>query len=341
VWIGGVLAMRFGWRTAFVVMGIPGVVLAVLASRIRELHRPDPASIGGALRRWAAHGVPRIAYYASPAIAVSVLGLVVSWSLERTDSVSSDVAAAVFSVFVGAGIAWSIARLIPVAMKRGAQAGHVAATALEDFGTAAATVLHTPTLIWLFLGGAMVTFAVNGLIAWAATFMTRVHGFTVAEVGGRFGVWALLGGAAGALAGGRIGDWLQDRWAGGRVLASGLGFVLGGPVCVWLIRSNDARLLTPLIVATYFFYTWYNGPLAAVILDVVPTAVRSSVLGAFVFFSHIAGDALAPPLVGYLSDQTHDIRAAMLVLPAAGIAGGGVILVALKTIQRDMRRVAA
>jgi hypothetical protein len=65
------------------------------------------------------------------------------------------------------------------------------------------------------------------------------------------------------------------------------------------------------------------------------------VLGAFVFFSHIAGDALAPPLVGYLSDQTHDIRAAMLVLPAAGIAGGGVILVALKTIQRDMRRVAA
>jgi MFS transporter, Spinster family, sphingosine-1-phosphate transporter len=63
------------------------------------------------------------------------------------------------------------------------------------------------------------------------------------------------------------------------------------------------------------------------------------VLGAFVLFSHLAGDALAPPLIGYLSDRVGDLRTAMLVLPAAGMLGGLVILIALRTVSRDMARV--
>jgi MFS family permease len=96
----------------------------------------------------------------------------------------------------------------------------------------------------------------------------------------------------------------------------------------------------PLLFGTFFLYTWYNGPLAALMLDVVPPAVRASVLGAFVLFSHLAGDALSPPLVGYLSDR-FGLRAAMMVLPAAGMLGGLVILIALKTVGRDMGRVRA
>ena len=61
-------------------------------------------------------------------------------------------------------------------------------------------------------------------------------------------------------------------------------------------------------------------------------------LGAFVLFSHLAGDALAPPLIGTISDRV-GIRAAMLVLPAAGIVGGLVTLGALRTVGRDMARV--
>ena len=94
----------------------------------------------------------------------------------------------------------------------------------------------------------------------------------------------------------------------------------------------------PLLLLTYFCYTLYNGPIAAVLLDVVPAAVRSSVLGAFVLFSHLAGDAIAPPLVGYLSDLA-GLRTAMLTLPAAGLLGGLLIMIALRTVGRDMERV--
>ncbi|HEY6207739.1 MAG TPA: MFS transporter, partial [Gemmatimonadales bacterium] len=42
IWAGGVLAARFGWRVAFLALGAPGFVLALLASRLREPRRQPP-----------------------------------------------------------------------------------------------------------------------------------------------------------------------------------------------------------------------------------------------------------------------------------------------------------
>jgi MFS transporter, Spinster family, sphingosine-1-phosphate transporter len=341
IWLGGVIADRYGWRWAFVVMGIPGLLLSVLASQMREVDRRPPPPLISTLRQWWKRGIRGVVYYVLPLAVWSGVGALLAGVLALFRGNPSDLDAAVFGVCVSAGVAWTVWRLVPAAVHRAAQAGEVAAGALDDFQHAAMLVLRTPTLIWIFLGGAMVTFAGNGLIAWTAAFMQRVHGISVAEVGARFGAWGLLGGVLGALFGGRAADRLQQRWKGGRVLASGAGFVLGGPVCVALLLVDDLRWFTPLVMVTYFLYTWYNGPLVAVILDVVPPAVQASVLGAFVLFSHLAGDALAPPLIGHLSDQTGSLRSAMLLLPAVGVLGGLVILVALRTVARDMGRVAA
>jgi sugar phosphate permease len=284
------------------------------------------------------HGVTQ---YVAPLAICAGVGAAIAALLALFEGIPPLMGTAVFGVGVSAGIAWTVWRLVPLAVGRTTAAGAVAAGAFDDFQDAAVLVLRTPTLIWVFLGGAMVTFAVNGLIAWAAAFMQRVHGLSVARVGSEFGFWALAGGVAGALVGGRFADRLQQRWPGGRVLASGAGFVLGAPVCALLLLVDDLRWFAPLVLATYFFYAWYNGPLVAVILDVVPPAVQASVLGAFVLFSHLAGDALAPPLIGYLSDRTGSLRGAMLLLPAVGLLGGVIILIGLTSVRRDMRRVSA
>jgi MFS family permease len=335
IWLGGVLAERYGWRMAFVAMGAPGLLLALLASRLREPRRQAPASIGATLARWYESGVRNVVRPALPLAALTVAGAAASGAMALFEGIPSGVDTAVFGAFVTVGVVWTVVRLVPIAMRRTTEATEVAATAFEEFLHAAATVLRTPTLIWMFVGGAMVTFAGNGLIAWAPTFLERVHGLSVARVGREFGIWALAGGALGGLFGGRAADWLLVRWPGGRVLVSGAGFVLGGPVCAALLLVKDLHWFVPLLFATFFLYTWYNGPLSAVILDVVPPAVRASVLGAFVLFSHLAGDAIAPPLVGYLSDR-FGLRPAMLLLPTAGAVGGLVMLIALTTVGRDM-----
>jgi MFS family permease len=350
VWLGGILAEAYGWRLAFLWMGVPGFALALLASRLREPRRRPPLPIGTVLRRLTTTGARRVLRLALPLLTLAAFGAAVSGVLALFRDIPSEVDTAVFAVFVALGVAWTVGRLVPLAMHQTVQAGQVAATAIEEFGQAATTVLRVPTLVWIFLGGALVTFAVNGLIAWAASFMLRVHGFSVSEVGREFGVWGLGGGALGALVGGRLADRLSDRWPGARVAVSGAGFILGTPVCVALLLSNDLSLFVPLVFGTYFLYTWYNGPLAAVIFDVVPAAVRASVMGAFLLFSHLAGDAVAPPLVGYLSDRLQHVwhlpadealRRAMLVLPAVGLIGGLVLLIALRTVARDMKRVSA
>lgn len=339
IWLGGVIAERYGWRWAFIWMGIPGLILASLASRLRELDRRPPPPIVETLRQWWRQGMHGVTHYVMPLAICAGIGALIAGVLALFEGIPSQVTTAVFSIGVSIGIAWTVWRLVPLAVRRTTAVGVVAAGAFDDFQDAAALVLGTPTLIWVFLGGAMVTFASNGLVAWAAAFMQRMHGLSIARVGAEFGVWALAGGVSGALVGGRLADRFQQRTRGGRVLASGAGFVLGAPVCAALLLVEDLRWFGPLIMATYFLYTWYNGPLVAVILDVVPPAVQASVLGAFVLFSHLAGDALAPPLIGYLSDRLGDLRTAMLLLPAVGLLGGLVILIALQTVGRDMARV--
>jgi len=61
-------------------------------------------------------------------------------------------------------------------------------------------------------------------------------------------------------------------------------------------------------------------------------------MGAYVFFIHIAGDAIALPVVGALSDR-FGLRPALLSLPMVGLLGGVILLFAVFTVARDMARV--
>ena len=60
--------------------------------------------------------------------------------------------------------------------------------------------------------------------------------------------------------------------------------------------------------------------------------------GAYLLFIHLAGDAIALPLVGMLSDQ-FGLDRAILLLPLVVMMGGLVILGATRTAGKDMERV--
>jgi MFS family permease len=72
----------------------------------------------------------------------------------------------------------------------------------------------------------------------------------------------------------------------------------------------------------------------------VPHQVGASVIGTYVFFTHIAGDAIAYPLVGTLSDR-FGLRTAMFILPLAAFLGGTIVLLAIRTVAKDQARARA
>ena len=80
----------------------------------------------------------------------------------------------------------------------------------------------------------------------------------------------------------------------------------------------------PVFAAAFFFLTWYNGPLTAAIFDVAPARLSATVVGAYLLFIHLAGDAVAFPLIGLLSDRFGLDRAAYL-LPSMSLIGGMVV----------------
>lgn len=201
-------------------------------------------------------------------------------------------------------------------------------------------VRGVPTLAFVFLGGTMISFGVNGLAGWAPTYMAREMGIPIDRVAILLGQYGLIFGVAGTLAGGLLADRLRRRTPAGRVIIAGLGVLLGAPLIMYLITIRELSVFLPVFCAAFFFLSWYIGPLTAVMFDVVPAAIGSTVLGAYFLFIHFAGDAVAFPLVGLLSDR-FGLSRAMLVLPAVAFFGGLVVLGAMLTVRQDMARLQA
>jgi len=218
-------------------------------------------------------------------------------------------------------------------------AGRSHRESMREFWRGAQFVRTVPTLAFVFLGGAMISFGVNGLAGWAPTYMAREMDLPIDRVAILLAQYGLPAGLAGTLAGGVMADLLRRRTAAGRAVVAGMGILLAAPLIMYLVTVRDLATFLPVFAAAFFFLAWYTGPLTAVIFDVVPAGIGSTVVGAYFLFIHFAGDAVAFPLVGLLSDR-FGLPRAMLVLPAVAFFGGLVVLGATLTIRADVHRLA-
>jgi MFS family permease len=336
IWVGGELEHFYGWRAAFLAVGIPGFLLAMLASQLRDPTRVRPRiAILEQVRRFELT-VWRVTKAIWPLWTFAALGALASYVVDRAVRGTPDLEAAVFSVFAGLGLVVMVVIAVRKVV-RSRQEPRPRQATVEDFLRAGRAVLRSPTLVWLFLGGALITFSMNGLVAWSPSYMQRELGITPQMVGRTMGLWGLAAGILGTVFGGKLADQLHTRFTSARVVVGSVGFLVGAPLAAWLLTVEDLSVFIPVFFTTIFFFMWYHGPMTAAIFDVVPVQVGGSVIGAYVFFTHIAGNAIAYPLVGFLSDR-FGLRAAMMVLPVAAFAGGLVVLLGARTLARDRER---
>jgi sugar phosphate permease len=271
-----------------------------------------------------------------------VAGLGIAYWLDRYYGADSKLDLAAFSAAVGLGLAFTILRWVPRTgpdeFARTPFASGIA-SAFDEIVAAGKTVLHTPTLMYVFLAGALISFGTNGVVGWGPTFVSRELGLSAAEAASLLGKWGLLAGTAGTVFGGVLADWLRRRYATARVLTVAVGLLIGGPLAVWTLTIRDLTLFQVVFTLAFFCLSWYNGPITAVIFDVIPPRISATVAGAYLLFIHLAGDAIALPLVGTLSDY-FGLDRAVLLLPSVVILGGLVVLGAARTVKRDMARCA-
>ncbi|HUF36244.1 MAG TPA: MFS transporter, partial [Gemmatimonadales bacterium] len=276
-----------------------------------------------------------------PLILCVLIGGAAAWWLDQNYGADSRLDVAAMSAAVGLGMVFTIVRWVrrtPADIADATAFETGISSAFDEILRAGGIVLHTPTLVYVFLAGAMISFGLNGIVGWGPTFVSRELGLSAGQSAALLGKWGLISGTAGTLFGGFLADWLRRRYETGRVLTVALGLLLGGPLAVWLLTIRDLETFKVVFAAAFFCLSWYNGPITAVIFDVVPPRISATVAGAYLLFIHLAGDAISLPLVGTLSD-IFGLDRAMVVLPLVVILGGVVVLGATRTVGRDMGRV--
>lgn len=199
---------------------------------------------------------------------------------------------------------------------------------------AIASLLKIPAYLMVMAGGMFAVFASTAFITWGPTFAIRYHGLTVAQAASWMGLIVLVGSVVGVLLGGYIADGLQTRWAHGRAITIGATLLIGTPFLYVSVTTDSLFEFFLCLFVSSFLLTCYHGPATAVIHDLTPERAHSFAFALYLFVIHLFGDAVAPVLVGKVSDLS-ELRHGLLIGVAANLVAAACFLVVSWLIYRQ------
>jgi len=179
------------------------------------------------------------------------------------------------------------------------------------------TLLHSAPYIFAIAGNISFAFG-KGLFAdWASIFFIREHGLTTSQAGIASGFLAILGGISGSLLGGFLTEKIARKLRNPHFLISAIGVGVASIFSVMgLMVLQDRFLFVMLMFLLASICSWFsNGPLLSIIVASAPPAMRARTIGISVVVVHLLGDAFSPTIAGRISDNTGEIKYAMLIYP--------------------------
>lgn len=234
--LGGVLGQHFGWRAAFLMCGLPGLIAAALALRIQD---PGKGHFEGEQE------------------------------------------------------------------------------AAPDWVTAFKALMANKQYVVAVAGYTAVTFASGGMADWLPTYLSRIRGMELGAAGSMVGTVTVIGGLGGTIIGGLLADRLEGKTRQHYLALSTVSMV---PAAILAALSFIVPSTTAAIACIGFaqFFMWcYNGPINTVIANAVPGAMRARAFALSILSIHILGDAISPPIIGYISDTSGSLPLAVSIVPIA------------------------
>ncbi|MES2441636.1 MAG: MFS transporter [Pseudomonadota bacterium] len=151
-------------------------------------------------------------------------------------------------------------------------------------------ILARKRSFWLLAFGASASSMLGyGLAFWLPTLMKESFGLDSAETGNFYGAILLLGGVAGVLAGGFIGDRFGKRDKAAYARLPAIAFVLAVPLFAGGVMSSTVTAaFLFFVVPQALAYIWL-GPVISAVQHLVPAHMRATASASFLLINNLIG----------------------------------------------------
>ncbi|WP_417621066.1 spinster family MFS transporter [Parasphingorhabdus sp.] len=185
-------------------------------------------------------------------------------------------------------------------VKQPAPANHVA---MPIRFTTTVGILARKRAFWLLAFGAASSSMLGyGIAFWLPSLLQRSFGLSLIETSLFFGAILLIGGVAGVLGGGMIGDWLGRKNKGAYGLVPAAAFLLAVPLFAAGIMSNSATLAFILFLIPQALAYFWLGPVLSAVQHLVTAETRATASALFLLINNLIGIGGGIFFLGALSD---------------------------------------
>jgi len=195
------------------------------------------------------------------------------------------------------------------------------------------------TMRYVLVGVGTLLFTVSGVGYWMSIYHDRYSDMTVTQATGVTAVVFAVAGIIGTFWGGRLADRVYGTGPQGRINLVATAIM----ICAALFLASFVMPIVAVRVVMQFVgvisISSAFPALRASMMDVVPAENRGVSASAFALTSTVFGTALAPPLVGLLSDLTGSLVAAFYIVTPPVFVGSVILLRARKTIAEDVQAI--
>lgn len=324
-----------GWQAAFIVVGLPGLFLALLVFTLREPLRgesegiiapPSKDPFRGFLRELVAVIPPFTLIGAAQAgvggIALNLIGAAIIGGIAYAMTVATGNSQQWIAVGVGYYAIFSWASTLK---RRDAPTFRL--------------IWQTPAFLTTILGYGMVAFMSYAASFWAAPYAIRVLGEAPSMAGWWIGGPGAVGGFLGVIIGGRISDSLRMRNPAGRLLTVAFGLVAAAPFLLIMFTTMNPTIFYIAAFLQSLFASSALGAAAATSQDLVLPRMRGTATATFFLATTLVGLALGPYMAGQVSTMTGSLSNGGLSLLIAVPIGLVLLFIAYRTVPEAERTV--
>jgi MFS family permease len=312
-----------GWQAAFLAVGIPGMLMSLWVSTLKEPTRgraeglPEPpkvTGVGAKLWQDISSVIPPLTFLHLAPFGRRVL--------------TTNIAAAAGFGGLAAlliGITGDKPQWLAICLGGYAVTSWAQSLKQRDPPTYA-LIWGTPTFLLALIGFGSISFVGYSIGFWATPYAIRTFVVPMTAAGGPLpwyastemvalilGGWGAAGGFLGVVSGGFISDWVKKRNPAGRIMVGALATLVPAPF-IWLMFTTDDLGLFLLFNIPLAFGSMYVGIAAATTQDLVLPRMRGAATATYFIGTTLLGLGLGPYFTGAVSKATGDLGTGVLSL---------------------------